>query len=94
MDYKNLNNMLNSLEVDDQNSKNLNEKSKTNLTQLERDINLNNKSIMNLELVNPQRQFMNNNKESDTDTMNSKINNYNFIPTKKFNEDMRVNFKQ
>ena len=93
MDYTNLNNMLNSLEVDDQNSKNLNEKSKTNLTQLERDINLNNKSIMNLELVNPQRQFMNN-KESDTDTMNSKINNYNFIPTKKFNEDMRVNFKQ
>ena len=90
MDYNSLNNLLNSLEINEKYYK----EAKTNLTQLERDINLKNNSVMNLELANPQRQSMNNNRESIKDTMNDKLKDYNFIQTKKYDENLEINLKK
>ena len=90
MDYNSLNNLLNSLEVKETDVKEY----KPILTQLERDINLNSNSVMNLELTNPQRQSMNNNRESSKDNMNEKLKDYNFIQTKKYNENLEINFKK
>jgi len=82
MDYKNLNAFLNTLEIVDNKDNILNEKNNTNLTQLERDINLNNKPNINLEMANPQRQYLNINSVSNKEDLNDKINNYNFIQKK------------
>ena len=90
MDYNSLNNLLNSLEVKETDVK----VHKPILTQLERDINLKSNSVMNLELANPQRQSMNNNRESTKDTMNDKLKDYNFIQTKKYDENLEINFKK
>jgi len=90
MDYNTLNTLLNSLEINEKDSKEDN----PSLTQLERDINLKNNSIMNLELANPQRQSLNNNRESIKDTMNDKLNDYNFIQTKKYDQNLELNFKK
>ena len=90
MDYNSLNNLLNSLEVKETDVKEY----KPNLTQLERDINLKSNSVMNLELANPQRQSMNNNRESTKDTMNEKLKDYNFTQTKKYDENLDINFKK
>ena len=90
MDYNSLNNLLNSLEINEKYYK----EAKPNLTQLEKDINLKNNSVMNLELANPQRQSMNNNRESIKDTMNDKLKDYNFIQTKKYDENLEINFKK
>ena len=89
MDYNSLNNLLNSLEV-----KETDDKHKPILTQLERDINLKSNSVMNLELANPQRQSMNNSRDSIKDTMNDKLKDYNFIQTKKYDENLELNFKK
>ena len=94
MDYNSLNNLLSSLEVKESESKTINEKNNTNQTQLERDLNLNANSHMNLELANPQRMNTNNNIESNKESMNEKINNYSFIQTKKYNEDLNITFKK
>ena len=93
MDYSSLNNLLSSLEVKESESKTINEKNNTNQTQLERDLNLNANSHMNLELANPQRMNTNNT-ESNKESMNEKINNYSFIQTKKYNEDLTITFKK
>ena len=93
MDYSSLNNLLSSLEVKESESKTVNEKNNTNQTQLERDLNLNANSHMNLELANPQRMNTNN-IESNKESMNEKINNYSFIQTKKYNEDLNISFKK
>ena len=90
MDYNSLNNLLNSLEVSEKDDK----EHKPILTQLERDINLKSNSVMNLELANPQRQSMNNSRESIKDTMNDKLKDYNFIQTKKYDENLEINFKK
>ena len=90
MDYNSLNNLLNSLEVKETDVK----VHKPILTQLERDINLKSNSVINLELANPQRQSMNNNRESIKDTMNDKLKDYNFIQTKKYDENLEINFKK
>ena len=90
MDYNSLNNLLNSLEVKEIDVK----VHKPISTQLERDINLKSNSVMNLELANPQRQSMNNNRESIKDTMNDKLKDYNFIQTKKYDENLEINFKK
>ena len=90
MDYNSLNNLLNSLEVKETDVKEY----KPILTQLERDINLKSNSVMNLELANPQRQSMNNNRESSKDNMNEKLKDYNFIQTKKYDENLEINFKK
>ena len=90
MDYNSLNNLLNSLEVKETDVK----EHKPILTQLERDIKLNSNSVMNLELANPQRQSMNNNRESSKDNMNEKLKDYNFIQTKKYDENLEINFKK
>ena len=82
MDYKNLNAFLNTLEIVDNKDNILNEKNNTNLTHLERDINLNNNPNINLEMANPQRQYLNMNKVSTKEDLNDKINNYNFIQKK------------
>jgi hypothetical protein len=89
MDYNSLNNLLNSLEV-----KETDVEHKPILTQLERDINLKSNSVMNLELANPQRQSMNNSRDSIKDTMNDKLKDYNFIQTKKYDENLEINFKK
>jgi hypothetical protein len=94
MDYNSLNELLNTLEIKDSESKILNEKNNINQTQLERDINLNANSHMNLELANPQRMNTNNNTESNKESMNDKINSYSFIQTKKYNEDLSIKFKK
>ena len=36
----------------------------------------------------------NNNIESNKESMNEKINNYSFIQTKKYNEDLTITFKK
>jgi hypothetical protein len=90
MDYNSLNTLLNSLEVNETDVK----VHKPILTQLERDINLKSNSVMNLELANPQRQSMNNNMESSKDNMNEKLKDYNFIQTKKYDENLEINFKK
>ena len=90
MDYNSLNNLLNSLEVKETDVK----EHKPISTQLERDINLKTNSVMNLELANPQRQSMNNNRESSKDNMNKKLKDYNFIQTKKYDENLEINFKK
>ena len=90
MDYNSLNNLLNSLEVKETDVK----VHKPILTQLERDINLKSNSVINLELANPQRQSMNNNRESTKDNMNEKLKDYNFIQTKKYDENLEINFKK
>ena len=90
MDYNSLNTLLNSLEVNETYVK----VHKPILTQLERDINLKSNSVMNLELANPQRQSMNNNRESTKDNMNEKLKDYNFIQTKKYDENLEINFKK
>ena len=90
MDYNSLNNLLNSLEVKETDVKEY----KPILTQLERDINLKSNSVMNLELANPQRQSMNNNRESSKDNMNEKLKDYNFIQTNKYDENLEINFKK
>ena len=90
MDYNSLNNLLNSLEVKETDVKEY----KPILTQLERDINLKSNSVINLELANPQRQSMNNNRESTKDNMNEKLKDYNFMQTKKYDENLEINFKK
>lgn len=77
MDYKELNNLLKTLEISDSNKK-------LNYSTLDRDrdINLNNQKSLNLEMNNPQRQSTDTYK-LDT-AMNDKINNYNFVQTKQF----------
>lgn len=82
MNYKNLNAFLNTLELVDNKEKSLNEINNTNLTQLERDINLNNNPNINLEIANPQRQYLNINNVSNKEDVNNKISNYNFIKKK------------
>ena len=82
MDYKNFNAFLNTLEIVDNKDNILNEKNNINLTQLERDINLNNNPNINLEMANPQRQYLNINSVSTKEDLNDKINNYNFIQKK------------
>ena len=94
MDYNSLNELLNTLEIKDSESKILNEKNNINQTQLERDINLNANSHMNLELANPQRMNTNNNTNSNKESINDKINSYSFIQTKKYNEDLNIKFKK
>jgi len=93
MDYNSLNELLNTLEIKESESKTINEKNNTNQTNLERDINLNANSHMNLELANPQRMNTTNT-ESTKESMNDKINSYSFIQTKKYSEDLNINFKK
>ena len=90
MDYNSLNSLLKSLEIKETS---VNE-DKPILTQLERDINLKANSVMNLELANPQRQSMNNNRILTKDNINEKLKDYNFIQTKKYNENLDINFKK
>ena len=92
MDYNSLNNLLQSLEVKDTTSVT---ETKTT-TSLERDINLNVNSVMNLEMANPQRQNLNqlNDSKLSLETMNEKITQYNFVQTKNYNQNLDVNFKK
>ena len=43
---------------------------------------------------NVMNNSMNNNRESTKDNMNEKLKDYNFIQTKKFNENIDINFKK
>ena len=92
MDYNSLNNLLQSLEVKD--TATVTETKTT--TALERDINLNVNSVMNLEMANPQRQNLNqlNDSNLSLETMNEKITQYNFVQTKNYNQNLDVNFKK
>ena len=74
MDYKEINNLLKSLEIADS--------KKLNYSTLDRDINLNNQKQLNLDIHNPQRQYTDTHKLENT--MNDKINNYNFVQTKQY----------
>ena len=93
MDYKDINSYLSSLEIDENNDDNKHVNKKKNLTMLEREITLNSNPIQNIEIANPQRQFIVK-EESDTNIMNTKISNYNFIQTKNYKQDLNVNFKK
>ena len=89
-DKTELNKYLSSLELDTSQEL-LNTKKTTNLTQLERDISLNNNnSSMNLEIANPQRLNLSHSKDSEKDSINDKINNYNFIQKKIFKENLNI----
>jgi len=88
-DKTELNKYLSSLELDTSQEL-LNTKKTTNLTQLERDISLNNNSSMNLEIANPQRLNLTHSKDSEKDSINDKINNYNFIQKKIFKENLNI----
>ena len=92
MDYNSLNNLLQSLEVKD--TATVTETKTT--TALERDINLNVNSVMNLEMANPQRQNLNqlNDSNLSLETMNEKITQYNFVQTKNYNQNLDINFKK
>ena len=92
MDYNTLNTLLKSLEITDKESIILSKKNNT--TSLERDINLNVNSAMNLEMANPQRQNINqlNDDSSNLEIMNDKITQYNFVQTKNYNQNLDVNF--
>jgi hypothetical protein len=94
MDYNTLNTLLKSLEITDNESIILSKKNNT--TSLERDINLNVNSAMNLEMANPQRQNINqlNDDSSNLEIMNEKITQYNFVQTKNYNQNLDVNFKK
>jgi hypothetical protein len=94
MDYNTLNTLLQSLEIKDTKSIIINKKNNT--TSLERDINLNVNSVMNLEMANPQRQNINqlNDDNLKLDTMNDKITQYNFVQTKNYNQNLDINFKK
>ena len=94
MDYNTLNILLQSLEIKANESIIINKKNNT--TSLERDINLNVNSVMNLEMANPQRQNINqlNDDNLKLDTMNDKITQYNFVQTKNYNQNLDVNFKK
>ena len=84
-----LNKYLSSLELDTSQEL-LNTKKTTNLTQLERDISLNNNPSMNLEIANPQRLNLTHFKDSEKDYINDKINNYNFIQKKIFKDNLNI----
>ena len=88
-DKTELNKYLSSLELDTSQEL-LNTKKTTNLTQLERDISLNNNPSMNLEIANPQRLNLTHSKDSEKDSINDKINNYNFIQKKIFKENLNI----
>jgi hypothetical protein len=94
MDYNTLNTLLQSLEIKENESVIINKKNNT--TSLERDINLNVNSVMNLEMANPQRQNINqlNDTNLKLETMNDKITQYNFVQTKNYNQNLDVNFKK
>ena len=94
MDYNTLNTLLKSLEITDKESIILSKKNNT--TSLERDINLNVNSVMNLEMANPQRQNINqlNDTNLKLETMNDKITQYNFVQTKNYNQNLDINFKK
>ena len=88
-DKTELNKYLSSLELDTSQEL-LNTKKTTNLTQLERDISLNNNPSMNLEIANPQRLNLTHSKDSEKESINDKINNYNFIQKKIFKENLNI----
>lgn len=88
-DKTELNKYLSSLELDTS-QEILNTKKTTNLTQLERDISLNNNPSMNLEIANPQRLNLTHSKDLEKDSINDKINNYNFIQKKIFKENLNI----
>ena len=94
MDYNTLNTLLQSLEIKENESVIINKKNNT--TSLERDINLNVNSVMNLEMANPQRQNINqlNDTNLKLETMNDKITQYNFVQTKNYNQNLDINFKK
>jgi len=94
MDYNTLNTLLQSLEIKENESVIINKKNNT--TSLERDINLNVNSVMNLEMANPQRQNINqlNDTNLKLEAMNDKITQYNFVQTKNYNQNLDVNFKK
>ena len=94
MDYNTLNTLLQSLEIKENESVIINKKNNT--TSLERDINLNVNSVMNLEMANPQRQNINqlNDTNLKLEAMNDKITQYNFVQTKNYNQNLDINFKK
>ena len=92
MDYSEINNLLNSLEIKDNMQQDIKSNSNLNSSELQRNLTLNNTSKINLELVNPQRQFNNESKLKTAD-INNKISDYNFIQKKKYDMDF-VDFKK
>ena len=75
MDYKELNNLLKTLELCDS--------KKINYSTLDRDINLNfTDKTIHSEINNPQRHYIDTKKLDNG--MNDKIQNYNFVQTKQF----------
>ena len=75
MDYKELNNLLKTLELCDS--------KKINYSTLDRDINLNfTDKTIHSEINNPQRNYIDTKKLDNA--MNDKIQNYNFVQTKQF----------
>ena len=93
MDYYDINSYLSSLEIDENNDDNKLVNKKKNLTVLERDITLNSNPNQNIEIANPQRQFMVK-QDINNNTINSKISDYSFIQTKNYSPDLNVNFKK
>ena len=93
MDYKDINSYLSSLEIDTNNNDNKLVDKKKNLTVLERDINLNSNPNQNIEIANPQRQFIVK-EEINNNTMNNKISDYSFIQTKNYSPNLNINFKK
>ena len=93
MDYYDINSYLSSLEIDENNDDNKLVNKKKNLTVLERDITLNSNSNQNIEIANPQRQFMVK-QDINSNIMNNKIRDYSFIQTKNYSPDLNVNFKK
>ena len=93
MDYNDINSYLSSLEIDTNNNDNKLADKKKNLTGLERDISLNSNPNQNIEIANPQRQFIVK-EETNTTTMNNKISDYSFIQTKNYSPNLNINFKK
>ena len=96
MDYNTLNNLLKSLEIKDKTSlenNNLESSNKNNINILERELNLKTNYKSNMELENPQRQNINTDVQK-TNSINDTISQYNFVQTKKYDQNIEINFKQ
>ena len=96
MDYNTLNNLLKSLEIKDKTSlenNNLESSNKNNINILERELNLKTNYKSNMELENPQRQNINTDVQK-TNSINDTISQYNFVQTKKYDQNIDINFKQ
>ena len=91
----NLNEYLKTLELKDSVNNNNNNNNNivhntSNISNFSRDLLLNNSNI-NVNVANPQRFFMEN-RNTTNNSVNEKINDYNFIQKKNFKPNLDLNF--